>query len=125
MDIRTGFMFVDAEISDDGEQWFKVQVSDISAGGLLIRTERTYEKDVEIWIRLYINPILIKRMAENVSITSKALLISNRGTYNDITSYGAKFKDLSRHDKIRLHELISITVAKYGIADGDDDIWYR
>jgi hypothetical protein len=47
---------IEAEISKDKQAWSKIEVPNISSGGLMFKTDKLYESGDILWLNAYINP---------------------------------------------------------------------
>ncbi|MCL2539467.1 MAG: PilZ domain-containing protein [Oscillospiraceae bacterium] len=118
--VRTNNWNVRASISEDSEEWFDVQVPDISAGGLQFVTERKYEPSDKLRIKLYIDPLMSG--STNPFLVDAALIIRRlRAAPSGRNSYSSEFTEMSNEDKVRLDILINWTMENFGRSDFKDE----
>ncbi|MDR0248658.1 MAG: PilZ domain-containing protein [Oscillospiraceae bacterium] len=108
--VRTSNWSVDAKYSKDNHAWLEAEIPNIAAGGLLMLADEGLQKDDEIWVDLIIDPILGPSIP--VHIKAKAVVKAERAPQEHKHSYAVVFTDISQEDKIRLDELVRMTIAK-------------
>ena len=113
---RTNNWKISAKISEATKEWFEVKVPDISAGGLMFRTERTYQDGDALHFDLLVDPVMhdIYGKIKEMHIKAKAVIVSHRNSKNNTNSFGVKFTEMAAGDRVRLDELIRLTIMKYG-----------
>jgi hypothetical protein len=110
--IRTDIWDVSAKISMDRKNWDTATVPNISADGLLFNTDRVCHIGEILWLELEIDPHMPS--IEKFMIAVHCKVVSDRGNADGTHSYSGVFNDLSTGNRIRLDELITMTVHKYG-----------
>ena len=114
--IRTDSWRIEAKISSDDKEWSEIQVSNISASGLLFSSGKQYKCGDTMWISLIIAPIVVGPDL-TMKMKVQAEINNDRGEQEGQHCYAVKFTEISLGDQIRLDELMRITVAKYGLVD--------
>ena len=113
--VRTNNFSVSARISENGKAWSDVKVPNISAGGILIHTEKEYKPGDTVWFDLTIDPRLA--IIVPISFKSKGEVKRDYGVHDDKNIYAIVFTEMSANDQIRLDELVHMAAHKYGECD--------
>ena len=118
--VRTNAWSVTAKVSKDeaAEEWYDALVLDMAAGGLLFLSEIAHETGDELWFDLQIDP-MTPGISGKIPMKVKGEVKGHRGKRNGMNSYSIAFTDISKNDRIRLDELVRMTISSYRV-DADD-----
>ena len=121
--VRTNTWSVTAKVSKDetAEEWFDALVLDMAAGGLLFLTDVSHETGDQLWFDLLIDP-MTPGIHGKIPMKVEGEVRGNRGMRNGMNSYSVAFTVISKSDKIRLDELVRMTINSYN-ADADDFLY--
>ena len=122
--VRTNTWSVTALVSRDEtcEEWADALVLDLAAGGLLFLSEDKHETGDALWFDLHIDP-MTPGIPGKIPVKAKGEVRGNRGIRNGMNSYSVAFTEISKTDKIRLDELVRLTINSY--SSDSDDFLYR
>jgi len=67
---------VETAISKDKQTWFKIEVPNISSGGLMLKTNILYTKGDTVWLNIYVNPKMLQ--FHDIRFQAKAIVQSVR-----------------------------------------------
>ena len=112
--VRTDSWSVIAKVSRDDitEKWFVVQIPNIAAGGLLLRTDTTFEVGQVLNIDMQIDP-LAPGITGKIPMKAKGVVKGDRGMTEGLHAYSVEFTEISSGDRIRLDELVRMTNYKF------------
>ena len=111
--VRTDKLTIISKLSVDNNTWTSIGVSDISAGGLLFRSNKQLENGASVWFDLRIEPLIpIKHSQMHVKAQGKVLL--SRDSYIGTSVYAAKFTEIEPSCEAELDMLIHQIYEKYG-----------
>jgi len=110
---RTDVLDVAAKISKDGEDWVRIDVSDISTGGFQFRSEEPSAAGDKVWLNMLVkSPMLASQ--NSLRIKTVALILDVRSEKDGVFVNGAKFTKLSARDESELGMMIQLMYEKYG-----------
>jgi hypothetical protein len=109
---RTDNFSVDAKISANKKEWFRVQVPNIAAGGLLFITDRQYQLGDLLYFDLRIDPRIT--IIIPISFNIRGEIKHDRGVEAGKHTYAVTFTEITPNDQIRLDELVRLANVKYG-----------
>ena len=112
--VRTDNWSVHASISktEVSKQWEEVEVTEMSAGGLTFNSTTQFSIDDILWFDLNINP-MIAGMPYEFNAKIKGKIKSDRGQTGGSHEYGIEFQELPYSTRVRLDELVRLTISKY------------
>jgi len=106
---RTDKFTVHARVSRDEKRWSRIEVSDISTGGLLFKSKKTFEIGESVWFDLEIQPIMFVSHTTMKLKTQGEVLGGRAGE-----EYAAKFVKLPSSEQTELGIIIELILEKYG-----------
>ena len=93
---------VEANVSEDRQQWVRVHVLDISCGGLRFMADREFIIGDNLWFDLYVTSA--KR---NLTLKVRGEILDELGGQDVMHIYRVEFKEISNEDRINLDELVN------------------
>ncbi len=87
-----------AKISEDGKKWVKVKIEDMSSGGLLLKSEKEYQKGDTLWFDVFIEGFFSEF---NVKTQGEVRRVQHTGTEY---AHGIAFIGMDKDTKIRIDE---------------------
>jgi len=111
--LRTDKFNITAKVSKDEKEWHKVEVVDISTGGLLFRSKEAFEGGETVRFDLKIQPTVFISQT-TLSIKTQGEVLGDRGEEGGLFSYAAKFAKIASSNHTELDILINMVFERYG-----------
>jgi hypothetical protein len=114
--VRANTWSVTAKVNEDKEagEWADALVLDLAAGGLLFLTHSSYEPGNKLWFDMQIDP-MAPGIGGKIPMIVRGEIRGDRGMRNGMHAFSVAFTEISQSDRIRLDELVRMTVNKYRI----------